>query len=225
MASQVSKEEITEILELIEKKLYTAVLCDMMDEMGYREQAMDETIRPLDPSFVCAGIAKTILSVDVYHIPDDPYKMEIASVDSIRPGEVVVACTNNSRRTGFWGELLSTAAKAREARGAIIDGLVRDVKKILSLGFPVFARGIKPVDSKGRSIVIDYDCPVECGGVLVHPRDIIAADYDGVVVIPKDIAYEVVRKALEKVEKEDNSRRELSQGAYLRDVYKKYGVL
>jgi len=120
---------------------------------------MHERIRPLDGSFVCAGRAKTILAVDVYQLSGDPYKMEIESVDSVRPDEVIVACTNNSIRTGFWGELLSTAAQTRGARGVIVDGLVRDVKKIVALGFPVFAAGIKPVDSKGRSIVLNYDCP------------------------------------------------------------------
>ena len=209
----------------MEAKLYTAVLCDVMDDLGYRNQAMRETIRPLDPSFVCVGRAKTILAVDVYQLSGDPYKMEIESVDSVRPDEVIVACTNNSIRTGFWGELLSTAAQTRGARGVIVDGLVRDVKKIVALGFPVFAAGIKPVDSKGRSIVLNYDCPIECGGVAVSPGDIIMADYDGVVVVPKEIVADVLKRALIKVEKENKSRQDLIAGAYLRDVYRRYGTL
>ena len=186
---------------------------------------MHERIRPLDGSFVCAGRAKTILAVDVYQLSGDPYKMEIESVDSVRPDEVIVACTNNSIRTGFWGELLSTAAQTRGARGVIVDGLVRDVKKIVALGFPVFAAGIKPVDSKGRSIVLNYDCPIECGGVAVSPGDIIMADYDGVVVVPKEIVADVLKRALIKVEKENKSRQDLIAGAYLRDVYRRYGTL
>jgi len=209
----------------MEAKLYTAVLCDVMDDLGYRNQAMRETIRPLDPSFVCVGRAKTILAVDVYQLSGDPYKMEIESVDSVRPDEVIVACTNNSIRTGFWGELLSTAAQTRGARGVIVDGLVRDVKKIVALGFPVFAAGIKPVDSKGRSIVLNYDCPIECGGVAVSPGDIIMADYDGVAVVPKEIVADVLKRALIKVEKENKSRQDLIAGAYLRDVYRRYGTL
>lgn len=222
----VTQQDQNEIpFQILEKKLYTAALCDVMDEMGYRHQAMHERIRPLDGSFVCAGRAKTILAVDVYQISDDPYKMEIESVDSILPNEIVVACTNNSIRTGLWGELLSTAAQTRGARGVIVDGLVRDVKKIVALGFPVFAAGIKPVDSRGRSIVLNYDCPIECGGVAIYPGDIIMADYDGVAVVPKDIAGEVIEKALHKVEMENKSRKDLKDGAYLRDVYNRYGVL
>lgn len=222
----VNQQDQKEIpFHILEKKLYTAALCDVMDEMGYRHQAMHERIRPLDGSFVCASRAKTILAVDVYQISGDPYKMEIESVDSVRPDEVIVACTNNSIRTGLWGELLSTAAQARGARGVIVDGLVRDVKKIVALGFPVFAAGIKPVDSKGRSIVLNYDCPIECGGVTINPGDIIMADYDGVAVVPKEIAGVVIEKAMHKVEMENKSRKDLKEGAYLRDVYKRYGVL
>jgi regulator of RNase E activity RraA len=107
----------------------------------------------------------------------------------------------------------------------VIDGLVRDVRKIHELGFPVFARGIKPVDSKGRGIVIDYNVPVDCGGVLVSPGDLVFADYDGIIVVPAEVLPEVIRMATEKVEKENGSREELKRGAYLRDVYAKFGVL
>ncbi len=103
----------------------------------------------------------------------------------MQPDEVVVVATGNSRRNAPWGELLSTAAKARGARGAVIDGLTRDVRKIESLGFPVFASGIKPVDSRGRGVVVAYNAPVECAGVLVHPGDLVFGDYDGVVVDPR----------------------------------------
>jgi regulator of RNase E activity RraA len=102
---------------------------------------------------------------------------------------------------------------------------VRDVRKIEQLGFPVFASGIKPVDSRGRGLVIDYNVPVYCGEVLVFPGDLVFADYDGVVVIPSAIVSETVSLATEKVTRENHSRTELLEGAYLRDVYRKYGVL
>jgi regulator of RNase E activity RraA len=151
--------------------------------------------------------------------------MEIEAVDSILPGEVVMVSTAGSLQNSPWGELMSTAARARGARGAVIDGLVRDVRKIQELGFPVFARGIKPVDSKGRGIVIDYNVPVDCGGVLVSPGDLVFADYDGVIVVPGEVLPEVIRMATEKATRENSSREELMRGAYLRDVYAKFGVL
>jgi len=119
----------------------------------------------------------------------------------------------------------STAAKARGAKGAVVDGLVRDVLKIEELGFPLFAVGIKPVDSRGRGMVVDYNIPVQCGGITVTPGDLVFADYDGVVVIPSEVVEDVIRLASEKASRETSSREELKKGRFLRDVYNKYGVL
>ena len=209
----------------IQTTLYTAVVCDSLDQLGFRNQAMRENIRPLFPDSCFAGWARTIAYADTYHIPADPYGMEIEALDSILPGEVVLIGTAGSAQNAPWGELLSTAARARGARGAVIDGLVRDVRKIEQLGFPVFARGIKPVDSKGRGIALDYNVPVDCGGVLVSPGDLIFADYDGIVAVPRQAVAETIRLATEKVSQENCSRKELMEGAYLRTVYEKYGIL
>jgi len=214
-----------ELFANIESNLYTAVIADSLDELGYRQQAMRQDLRPLFPNTCFAGWARTIACVDVFHVPEDPYAKEIEAVDSVLAGEVVVVSTAESKRNAPWGELLSTAARARGARGAVIDGMVRDVRKIEALGFPVFASGIKPVDSKGRGIVVDYNVPVDCGGVLVSPGDLVFADYDGVIVIPAEVLPEAIRLAADKVARENHTRDELMRGAYLRDVYEKYGVL
>src|ERR1051325_413423 len=214
-----------ELCEFAEKNLYTAVVSDSMDQLGYRHQAMREYLRPLYPSCKVAGWARTISCSDMYHIPPDPYAIEIEAVDSLLPGEVAVVGTQKSVRNAPWGELLSTASKARGARGAIVDGLVRDVQKIEELGFPVFATGIKPVDSVGRGCVTAYNVPVDCGEVIVSPGDFVFADFDGVVVVPKAVVKEVIEMAADKVRRENSSRAELMKGAYLRDVYQKYGVL
>ena len=214
-----------ELFEHIERHLYTAVLADSLDDMGLREQAMRETIRPLSPDLVFAGWARTISCMDVYHTSQNPYDIEIEAIDSLMPGEIAVVATGDSKRNAPWGELLSTAALSRGARGAVIDALVRDVKKIQALGFPVFAAGIKPVDSRGRGIVVDYNVPVGCGGVVVAPGDLVVADFDGVVVVPAAAVAEAVRLATDKVALENHSRAELMRGSFLRDVYRKYGVL
>jgi 4-hydroxy-4-methyl-2-oxoglutarate aldolase len=217
--------EDIQLFERIEKMLYTAVIADALDELGQHDQAMREYLRPLSPDCRFVGWARTISCRDVYYLPPDPYGTELEAIDSILPGEVVAVATGESKRNAPWGELLSTAAMARGARGAVIDGLVRDVVKIQALGFPLFAAGIKPVDSKGRGLVVDYNVPVFCGGVVVNPGDLVVGDFDGVVAIPADLVEETVRLATEKVEKENQSRRELTNGAYLSDVYAKYGVL
>jgi 4-hydroxy-4-methyl-2-oxoglutarate aldolase len=214
-----------ELFQRMEATLYTAVIADSLDELGEHDCAMREYLRPLAPESKFAGWARTILCQDVFYQPDDPYGLEIEAVDSILPGEVVAVSTGQSIRNAPWGELLSTAARARGARGAVVDGLVRDVKTIQRLGFPVFAAGIKPVDSKGRGLVVDYNVPVQCGGITVKPGDLIFADYDGVVVIPADLLEKTLKLAEEKVTRENHSRRALLEGAYLSNVYAKYGVL
>ena len=208
-----------------EQKLYTAVVADSLDELGVRNQAMREYLRPVHARCTFAGWARTISCSDIYHIPADPYSLEIEAVDSLLPGEVAVIGTGRSTRNAPWGELLSTAAKARGARAAVVDGLVRDVGKIEELGFPVFAAGIKPVDSMGRGMVTAYNVPVECGEVLVNPGDFVFGDRDGIVVVPRDIVQRTIDLAAAKVQRENHSRAELFNGAYLRDVFAKYGVL
>jgi len=214
-----------EMFKVMRERLYASVISDILDRVGFKNQVMEAEIRPLFPEAVLVGRALTVLSVDVYHEPTDPYFLEIESVDSLKPNDVLVASTNKSKRTCFWGELLSTAAKARGANGAVIDGYTRDVKRIVEMKFPVFARGVKPVNSHGRSLVINYNVPVECGGVLVNPGEIVFGDIDGVVVIPRAVESQVVEKALEKVGGENKTREELKKGAYLCDVYRKYRVL
>lgn len=212
-------------LVILRERLYTAVVSDVLDRQGLLEQAMSARIRPLEPRMRLVGRAHTVLTADIYQRPENPYEKEIASVDSLKPGDVMVAATNGSERTCLWGELLSTAARARGAAGALIDGHTRDVARILEMGFPLFCTGFRPVDSSSRSIVVDYDCPVLCGGVMVHPGDIVFADIDGVVVIPQDRLEETVRAALEKVEAENSSRKMLEEGRLLREVYDRFGVL
>lgn len=216
-----------EYLDKIEKELTTAVICDILDDFGYRNQAMSGQIKPLDDSYKLVGIAKTMLSYDVYEQPEEPYKTEIAAVDSLREGDVVVVCTNNSCSNGFWGELMATAAIARGARGVILDGAVRDIRQLKELGnqFKVFAVGRNPLDSKGRCLVADFDCPVMCGGVMVNSGDLVFADVDGTVVIPAVIADEVFERALQKIHGENKVREELRKGAFLKEVFEKYQIL
>ena len=214
-----------ELCTFVEQHLYTAVVSDALDQLGARQQAMREYMRPLHAQCRFSGWARTISCSDIHHVPADPYAREIEAVDSLLAGEVVVVSTGKSTRNAPWGELLSTAARARGARGAVVDGLVRDVRRIEELGFPVFAAGIKPVDSLGRGIVTACNVAVECGEVLVDPGDFVFADYDGVVVVPQAMVKEVIELATDKAGRENTSRAELMQGAYLRDVFAKYGVL
>jgi regulator of RNase E activity RraA len=213
------------MFQFMKERLYSAVLSDALDQAGKRDQAMRADIRPIFPEAVVVGRAHTVLSVDIYTTAENPYTVEIEAVDGLKPGSVLVAATGRSTRTCLWGELLSTAAVARGAHGAVIDGYTRDMRQIIKMQFPVFSTGMKPVDSSGRSMVMHYGCPINCGDVVVHSGDIVFGDIDGIVVIPRAIEKEVLRRAVEKVEGEDRAREDLKKGAYLKDVYAKYGVL
>ncbi len=209
-------------------KLYTAVLSDVLDSLGYPDQAMLPFMRPLDEDLTLFGRARTGLYMPVYSVePDEnPYEVEIALIDDLKPGDIaVLACDGPTTRIAPWGELLTTASRMRGATGCVTDGLVRDVRHIRAMQFPVFHGGIGPLDSQGRGKMMAMDVPVRCGGAAIAPGDLIFGDVDGVVAIPAAVAEQAIESALEKVESENRSRDELLQGALLKDVYDKYGVL
>ena len=216
-----------EVISTARAKLYAAVLSDVLDAQGYRHQVLPPQIRPLDEALVLVGRARTGLYRDVYHVPrgHNPYELEIALIDDLQPGDVPVLACGGSRRIAPWGELLTTACRARGANGCLTDGLVRDVKAVRALRFPVFHGGIGPLDSKGRGEVAAIDVPIECAGVTVNPGDLVFGDADGVLVVPQPIVKPTLKLALAKVEGEDRTREELQQGALLAEVFKKYGVL
>jgi regulator of RNase E activity RraA len=220
-----SSEADSITFDKIRSSLYVPVISDSLDSLGYRRQAMSPRIRPLREDFKVVGRARTVTWIDVYAPDPNPYEVEIAFMDDLRTGDVVVTNTDFSLRNAPWGELMSTAARCRGAAGAVIDSCVRDVKKIFETKLPVFAAAISPLDSAGRGRVVSYDEPVECGGVHVETGDLVVGDYDGIVVVPRTAEKDVLEKAFEKVAKENVTRRELLQGKTLKEVYAKYGVL
>jgi regulator of RNase E activity RraA len=208
-------------------QLFSAVLSDSLDAVGVMNQAMRSSIRPLDESLRMCGRARTGIYMETASVEPgvNPYELEIAIVDDLKPGDVAVFACGGSSRIAPWGSLLSTATKARGAAGCVTDGLVRDILEIRRMGLPVFHGGIGPLDSKGRGQIQAVDVPVMCGGVRVAPGDLVFGDADGVVVIPQDVEAQVLAIAFEKINGEHHSMTELRSGGYLRDVYAKYGVL
>jgi len=221
------KRSQDDFLATLRERLYAAVLSDVLDEVGLRDQAMAARIRPLDDNLAMAGFARTGLFREVFHVAkgENPYELEITIIDDLKPGEIVVFGCGGSERIAPWGELLTTAARARGAVGAVTDGFVRDVRHIRKAQFPVFHGGIAPLDSKGRGKVADIDVPVACAGVHVEPGDLVFGDVDGVVVVPRRAEEEVLARAFEKVEGENATRDELARGAKLKDVFERFGVL
>jgi 4-hydroxy-4-methyl-2-oxoglutarate aldolase len=211
----------------IRQRLFTSVLSDSLDAVGVTDRAMPARIRPLDDATVMVGRARTAAFMEVWqHEPGtNPYELEIALVDSLRADEIPVFACTNPARIAPWGELLSTAAIARGAAGALMDGCTRDVRAIRAMGFPVFHGGIAPLDSRGRGRIMALDVPVQCAGVRVESGDLVVGDADGVVVIPKAVEDEVLRCAFEKVRGERDTLRDLQRGDRLADVFARYGIL
>lgn len=217
------------IFRFVREHLYVPAVCDILDSLGYRQQAMHQRLRPLLPDIRNCGFvgrARTLRWMETEAIAqEDPYGLEIEAMDSLRPGDVVVHSTDYAGSNAPWGELMSTVAQRNGAVGCICDSQIRDCVRIIELGFPVYYAGIRPLDSLGRGKVMAYDVPVRCGEVLVSPGDLIFADFDGVVVIPQGLEDDVLAAAREKAGKESQSRRDLMQGKSLREVYDTYGVL
>ncbi len=211
----------------IREKLFTSVLSDCLDAVGVMNQALPSRIRPLDDGLVMVGRARTAAFMEVYHHDggSNPYELEIQLVDSLEAGQIPVFACSNPARVAPWGELLSTAAKARGAAGALMDGCTRDVRAIRTMGFPVFHGGIAPLDSKGRGRIMAIDVPIECAGVRVEPGDLVFGDADGVVVIPKRVEVDVLKLAFEKIKGEHSTLAELQAGAKLADVFARHGIL
>lgn len=212
-------------LEMIRQQLYSAVLCDALDGLGYRNQSPHMQLSCYSGGPTLVGRCKTTLWTDMAHDDPNPYELELIAVDGCRPDDVLIAAAGGSMRSGIWGELLSTAARNNGCIGTIVDGAVRDVAKMRAMGFTAFARGVCIYDSLNRQRVVDVDVPVEIDGVLFSPGDLVMADVDGIVVVPKAIETQAVRRAWEKVHAENITREAIKGGMKAVAAFKKYGVL
>jgi 4-hydroxy-4-methyl-2-oxoglutarate aldolase len=205
-------------------KVYSGAVADVLDKRGYRNQIVDGAIQGLTletrvagPAFTCKGAPATELE------PDD-WDMRKQFLDSVTPGTVVVVDTSGDTASAHWGELMSTAARGRGATGVVIDGATRDVSQMLAMGFPAFVRYRSPASSIRRWRISGFDHPVTIGGVVVRPGDIVVGDADGVVVVPIELAAEVLVEVESLAVAETNMRQELLDGGTFSEVYDRYQV-
>jgi len=212
-------------LSMMRESLYSAVVADALDSLGYTHQSPRVTLTPYSSSEVLVGRCKTTLWADMYHEDPNTYELELKAVDECQDDSVMICAANGSMHSALWGELLSTASRNSGCVGAIVDGATRDVSKIREMGFPVFARGTRVYDSLNRQRVINVDVPVEIAGVQFCPGDLVIADIDGVVVVPQKVEEQVVQRAWEKVHTENRIRDEIRAGMKASTAFEKYGVL
>jgi regulator of RNase E activity RraA len=217
---------------VMKEKLFTAVIGDVLDQMGLTRQFLPPGIAPLDPETVIAGRAMPVLEADVFGTAPDasgpltgkPFGLMLEALDDLRPGEVYIA-SGASMRYALWGELMSTRAQQLGAAGAVLDGYVRDSRGIRQLGFPAFCRGVYAQDQGVRGKVVDWRCALEIGGTRVEPGDLVFGDLEGVLIIPRAAEEEAIRRALEKVEKEGEVEKAIRSGMSATEAYRTFGVM
>lgn len=222
-----------ELIALINDELYTAVIGDIMDKMGYYHQFLDPRIRPLNNEMKLAGRAMTVLEADVLQndteaganaILKQSFGMMLQALDDLKENEVYI-CSGSSPNYALWGELMSARAMQCGAVGAVVNGYSRDTKGILALGFNCFSYGPYAQDQAPRGKVIDYRVPISVDGVLVNNGDMIVGDIDGVCVVPKAIEKEVFTRALEKARGERVVLTKIKEGMPSVEAFEKYGIM
>lgn len=203
--------------------LYTPVVGDILDAIGYAHQFLPPEIMPLKDDMKIAGRACTVLENDVYSAQEKPFGLLTEALDQLKEDEVYVA--TGAHHSALWGELLTAAARTRGAAGAVLDGYTRDTPQVLAQNFPVFARGRWAQDSSIRTYVFDFRCPIEIGQVVIHDQDIVFGDMDGVLIIPQEVADEVINQALEKAKGEKLVRKAIEGGMSATEAFEKFGIL
>lgn len=213
-------------LDAARTTLFSAVVGDAMDNLGLTSPFMSPTIKPIDDRMVVVGWAMPVTETDIgpSDTLDEPFGLMFKALDDLQPGEVYVA-GGASPNYALWGGLMSTRAMQLGAAGAILGGYSRDTSEIRSLEFPTFSLGGYAQDQAGRGTVVDFRSPVVVGNLTVSPGDIVFGDLDGVCVIPRDAAVEVLNAAFEKVAAENLVRQHILAGGASQEAFEKYGVM
>lgn len=206
------------------RKVYSGVVADVLDKRGYRSQVVDGAIQGLTLDMRVAGPAYTCKGAPATDLEPDDWDERKQFLDSITPGTVIVVDSSGDSSAAHWGELMSTAARGRGATGVVIDGATRDVTQLLAMGFPAFVRYRSPASSIRRWRISGYDHPVRLGGVVVRPGDFVVGDADGVVVVPAELAADVLAEVESLAVVETNMRQELLEGGTFSAVYDRYQV-
>lgn len=206
------------------RELYTPVVGDVMDAMGFFHQFLPPSIKPMLPDQKVLGRAMPVLMMDVYGHQEQPFGLLTQALDDLRPGEVYVG-DGAMHRSANWGELLTATARTRGAVGAVVHGYHRDTPQVLSQNFPVFSIGTYAQDSGPRMKVAEFRVSIEIGDVGVAPGDVIFGDVDGVLVIPSAAVQDVIAAAYEKAKAEKTVRKAIENGMSATEAFERYGVL
>jgi 4-hydroxy-4-methyl-2-oxoglutarate aldolase len=214
----------SELFALCARELYTPVVGDILDDLGFTHQFLPQPIQSMREEMKLAGRAMPVVMIDVFGRQKKPFGLLTEALDQLQPGEIYLA-SGGEMRCAYWGEILTATAKKRGTLGAVINGFHRDTPRVLEQNWPVFSRGRFAQDSSVRTQVVDFRCPIEIGQVSVQPGDLVFGDLDGVVVVPKKVEAEVIERALAKARGEKLVRKEIENGMSSTAAFKKYGIL
>jgi len=220
MSTTVPEEDMCRRFE----QIYTAAITDVLHDQGYEEQTLDPAITPIEPSVSTAGVAFPIIgrpnrSVD----PDESLRTFLEMHEDISNNHLLMYDTNDDS-SAHLGELEVTSLQPRGCNGAIVDGGIRDRSVIAEREFPVFHKYTSPVDCIFRWELIDWNVTAVVGGVEVSPGDMVVADDDGVVVVPQDIAHDILLEAEEMMDSESAVRQALTDGKSPIEAYEEHGT-
>ncbi len=213
-----------DLFHVMKETLYSPVIGDILDVLGLWHQFLPQAIQPLSADVIIAGRAMPVQIADAWGRQESPFGRMTEALDQVQPYEIYIA-TGGSMNCAAWGEIMTATARTRKGAGAIIDGFHRDTPRVAEQEWPVFSRGRFAQDAGVRSKVVDFRCPVEIGGVVIRPGDLIFGDLDGVVVVPQAVEKEVFERALEKVRAEKVVRKDIEGGLSSTEAFRKYGIL
>jgi 4-hydroxy-4-methyl-2-oxoglutarate aldolase len=205
-------------------KTYTGAINDVLREFNLMDQTLPITLRPLRPDMVMAGIAFTIRSSrDPGLDLDGEMKQRADLLEAIPDNAVCVWDTNHDDGAAHWGGMMTAAVKKRGVRGAIVDGGIRDTHQIAAEDFPIFYRFHSSNGMLGRSRVIAHQVPVFIGETMVFPGDVVIADIDGAIVVPRRIACDVLRRTEDIINFEHTIKTWVDEGNSPTEIVKKGG--
>jgi len=222
-----------ELFFTAKNELFTALVGDTLDKLGFLHQFLPPEIKPLSPGMVVIGRAMPVIEADMEEETSGsenrsndrkPFGLMFEALDDLKEDEVYI-CSGSANPYALWGGLMSTRAMTLKAAGAVVNGYSRDTSEILRLGFPVFSTGSYAQDQGPRGQVVDFRVPVTWNGILITPGDIVFGDRDGVVIIPSVAETEVFSGALEKARGEKKVLKALQNGMSSADAFRLYGIM
>lgn len=221
----------SEMLHVMKTELYSSVIGDILDQMGYEHQFLPNRIQPLREHMVVAGRAMTVLEADVCAgdggrnpVLQRNFGLMLEALDDLKKDEIYI-CSGASPSYALVGELMCTRMQILGAAGCVVNGFHRDTRGILDLDFPCFSYGRYAQDQAPRGKVLDYRVPIEMDGVRILPGDLIFGDLDGVLVIPRKVEQEVLERAYEKATGEKTVAQAIRGGMSAVESFRVHGIM